>query len=196
MCVAVLLLGVPGALWAIARTPAATGQYRAYRQPVPFSHALHATGLSIDCRYCHAGAEKAAMAGLPPTQACVPCHYDTLLNSSMFAPIRASRRSGRPVAWQRVTRLPDFVFFNHAVHVRDGIGCNTCHGPVDRMVDVYQAAPLTMEWCLQCHRDPDGYLVLRDASLRGWKRGDRDRGRQLAARFDVARLTSCTICHR
>ena len=106
---AAILLIVPLALWAFARTPAATGQYRAYAQPVPFAHTLQANGLRIDCRYCHAGATTAAMAGLPPTDVCVPCHLDGLFRSSLFTPIRTSLNTGRSVAWRRVTRLADFV---------------------------------------------------------------------------------------
>jgi len=184
------------AVWAFARTPAATGQYRAYRQPVPFSHPLHVNGLKIDCRYCHVGAERAAMAGLPPTQACVPCHLDSLINADLFAPIRASIKNGQPIPWQRVTRVPDFVYFNHAVHVRTGVSCESCHGPVNMMATVYQAAPLTMEWCLQCHRAPERYMAIRDAAVTGWTRGDRQRGAVVAARYDVQQLTSCTTCHR
>ena len=184
------------ALWAFARTPAATGQYRTYAQPVPFAHALHVNGLQIDCRYCHTGVERSAFAGLPPTTACVPCHKDATFNSNLFAAVRASVSAGRPIPWRRVTSVPDFVYFNHAVHVRNGVGCETCHGPVPLMTQVYQAAPLTMEWCLQCHRAPERYISQADTAVRGWTRGDAERGRSLATRFDVQRLTSCTTCHR
>jgi hypothetical protein len=189
-------LCVPVAVWAFARTPAATGQFQRYRQPVPFSHALHVNGVRIDCRYCHAGVERAAMAGLPPTTACVPCHQDTLLNTNLFAPVRQSLADGRPIPWRRVTSVPDFVFFNHAVHVTSGVACETCHGPVDLMQEMYQAAPLTMEWCLACHRAPERNMALRDAAVSGWKRADPERSRALAAQYDVQRLTSCTTCHR
>ncbi|HTM04319.1 MAG TPA: cytochrome c3 family protein [Vicinamibacterales bacterium] len=193
---AAILLIVPLALWAFARTPAATGQYRAYAQPVPFAHTLHANGLRIDCRYCHAGATTAAMAGLPPTDVCVPCHLDGLLRSSLFTPVRTSLTTSRPVAWRRVTRLADFVFFNHAAHVQHGVECDTCHGPVELMSEVYQAAPLTMEWCLQCHRAPERYINLRDTGISGWKRTDVARSQATVRHYDVARLTSCTTCHR
>jgi hypothetical protein len=167
---------LPIAVWAFFRTPIATGQYSTPPQPIPFSHPLHVNGLRIDCRYCHAGAERASMAGLPPTKACVPCHTDGLLRSTLFTPVRQSLSSGRPIMWQRVNRLPDFVFFNHAVHVRKGMGCETCHGPVHLMQSVYQAAPLTMDWCVDCHRQPERYLG--------------------SAAGDMRRLTSCTTCHR
>jgi hypothetical protein len=187
---------VPFAVWAFARTPAATGQYRTYSQPVPFSHPLHVNGLRIDCRYCHAGAERSPVAGLPPTRTCAPCHLDSMLSSPLLAPVEQSLATGRPIAWRRVTSLPDFVFFNHAVHVRDGVACQTCHGPVQLMDQVYQAAPLTMEWCVQCHRAPERYMAVTAAGVNGWTHGDLPRGIALARRYDVARLTSCTTCHR
>src|SRR5919108_4741524 len=115
---AALVIVIPTALWAWARSPAATGQYQVRRQPIPFAHPLHVNGLKIDCRYCHTGAERTAIAGLPPTQACVPCHWDSVLQSNLFAPLRASLATGRPIPWQRVTNVPDFVFFNHAAHAR------------------------------------------------------------------------------
>ena len=115
------------------------------------------------------------MAGLPPTAACVPCHHDATVASNLFTAVRRSLSSGQPIPWQRVTRVPDFVFFNHAVHVQNGVDCHACHGPVEAMREVYQAAPLTMEWCVLCHRAPRRYGVARD---------------------DVERLLSCTTCHR
>ena len=193
---AAIVLFLPMAVWAFARTPAATGQYRAYRQPIPFAHTLHVNGLRIDCRYCHAGAERAAMAGLPPTTACVPCHIKGLVASNLFTPVRESLSSGRPIPWRRVTTLADFVFFSHAVHVRTGVECDTCHGPVQLMQDVYQAAPLTMEWCVACHRAPEEYLRTRETQVDGWRKTSPERGRLVAAQYNVQRLTSCTSCHR
>lgn len=192
----VVMAGAPLAVLGFARTPGATGQYRAFAQPVPFDHPLHVRGLLIDCRFCHSGVETAAMAGLPPTQVCVPCHIDALMQTPLFAAVRTSLRTGRPIAWKRVHSVPDFVFFNHAVHVRNGVDCATCHGPVESMRQVYQAAPLTMEWCVECHRAPERYIAVRDTTVRGWKRGDLARGRALATHYDIARLTSCTTCHR
>jgi hypothetical protein len=190
------VLFVPLAVWAFARSPAATGQYATPRQPIPFSHPLHVNGLRIECRYCHAGAERAAMAGLPPTQACVPCHQDSFLASPLFTPVRESLSTGRAIQWVRVTSVPDFVFFNHAVHVRRGVECQTCHGPVELMPQVYQAAPLTMEWCMDCHRAPERHLGRMKTVAIGWMRPDPADGRARAARYDVDRLTSCTTCHR
>src|SRR5437764_3210547 len=188
----VMALGI----WAFARSPAATGQFQVPHQPVAFAHPLHVNALRIDCRYCHAGAERSAMAGLPPTAACIPCHQDQYLQSNLFTAVRESMTSGHPIPWRRVTNLPDFVFFNHAAHTRSGIGCETCHGPVHLMQQVYQAAPLTMEWCLECHRAPERYVRPRETSVPGWVRGDQDTGRSLVARYDLRTLTSYTTCHR
>jgi hypothetical protein len=170
-----LLVVPPLVAWAWVRTPVITRQYVRVAQPIPFSHALHANALRIDCRYCHAGAERGPSAGLPPTSACVPCHHDGLFASRLFDPVRLSLSTGTPIPWTRVTGVPDFVFFDHAAHVRNGVACETCHGPVQQMREVYQAAPLTMEWCVDCHRRPETAF-------------------DTAA--DVRSLTSCTTCHR
>ena len=173
-----LLVLAPFAVWATVRTPIGTGQYASLRQPIPFSHPLHVNGLRIDCRYCHATVERAPNAGFPPTRTCVPCHDARLMNSPLLAPVRESIQTRQPIAWQRVTRLPDFVFFNHAVHMRVGAECTTCHGPVHLMRNVYQAQPLSMEWCVDCHRRPERYVPA------------------LAQTAAIRRLTSCTTCHR
>jgi hypothetical protein len=193
--IAVLVI-LPFAVWAFARSPAATGQYRTLAQPVPFPHALHVNGFHIDCRYCHAEAERSAMAGLPPTDACVSCHKDVVFQSSAFAAVRESLSTGRPIPWRRVNSVPDFVYFNHAVHVRNGVTCDSCHGPVGAMDTVYQAAPMTMEWCLQCHRNPERYISLKETRLAGWWHGDAQRGAATMKQYDIERLTSCTTCHR
>ena len=195
----VLVAGAPLALIAWTRTPSATGQYVAVTQPIPFSHALHVNGVRIDCRYCHATAERSATAGLPPTRACVGCHTDLWLNSPPFEPVRRSVHTGTPIAWQRVTRLPDFVFFNHAVHTRKGIGCESCHGRVDLMMQVYQTAPLTMGWCLECHREPQRYIrPVAEVTHMGWEpTGDQlAMGLKLVAQYHVRSVTTCTGCHR
>ena len=202
---AVLIVGIsflaiaPIALLAWARSPAATGQYAVVEQPVAFSHPLHVNGERIDCRYCHAGAERSAMAGLPPTSACISCHKEGLLNSSMFVAVRRSVATAKPIAWQRVTSVPDFVFFNHAVHTTKGIGCESCHGRVDLMQRVHQVAPLTMGWCLQCHRAPERYVrPVDEVTTMGWE-PTRDRetsGPALAKEYHLRSVTTCTGCHR
>ena len=123
-------------------------------QPVPFSHQHHVTGLGIDCRYCHTSVEQSSFAGIPPTKTCMNCHSQIWTNAALLEPVRESYRSDRSLQWTRVNQLPDFVYFNHSIHVNKGVGCNTCHGPVDQMPLMYQFASLQMEWCLNCHRNP------------------------------------------
>lgn len=152
-------------LWAalqLERSPYTTFAGVARPQPVPFSHAHHVGGLGIDCRYCHTSVEKSSFAGIPPTKTCMNCHSQIWTNAKLLEPVRASYRSGESLQWTRVNQLPDFVFFNHSIHVNKGVGCNTCHGPVDQMPLMYQYASLQMEWCLSCHRDPGKNLRPRD----------------------------------
>jgi hypothetical protein len=170
----VLTVAALSVVWTFVRTPTITRQYVRVVQPVPFAHTLHVNALKIDCRYCHAGAERGPMAGLPPTRACVPCHDPGLVSSAPFTPVRNSLATGRAIPWRRITSVPDFVFFNHAAHVRNGVECGTCHGPVNQMKEVYQVVPLTMNWCVECHR----------------------RATEAAGRPHGASLTSCTTCHR
>jgi hypothetical protein len=131
-------------------------------QPVPFSHQHHVTGLGIDCRYCHTSVETSSFAGIPPTKTCMNCHSQIWTNAQLLEPVRASYRSGESLQWTRVNQLPDFVYFNHSIHIAKGVGCNTCHGPVDQMPLMYQQESLQMEWCLGCHRDPGKNLRPRD----------------------------------
>jgi hypothetical protein len=131
-------------------------------QPVPFSHQHHVTGLGIDCRYCHTSVETSSFAGIPPTKTCMNCHSQIWTNAQLLEPVRVSFRTGESLQWTRVNQLPDFVFFNHSIHINKGVGCNTCHGPVDQMPFMYQQESLQMEWCLGCHRDPGKNLRPRD----------------------------------
>jgi hypothetical protein len=131
-----------------------TGQYVVKRQPVPFSHEHHTRGLGIDCRYCHTSVERSAFAGLPPTETCMNCHRQIWTNAELLEPIRASYRDNVPMQWTRVHDLPDYVYFNHSVHIAKGIGCYSCHGKVNRMPLMFQNASLQMQWCLDCHRNP------------------------------------------
>lgn len=123
-------------------------------QPVPYSHALHVGELGLDCRYCHATVEVSPVANIPPTQVCMNCHGIIKRDSELLEPIRDSLASGRPMRWVRVHNMPDYAYFNHSVHVTAGVGCVSCHGQVDQMEVVYQAEPLSMSWCLDCHRNP------------------------------------------
>lgn len=194
------VLGV-GFAYALMRSPAVTGQDLAREQPVPFSHQHHVGGLGLDCRYCHTGVETTRYAGMPPTETCMTCHSQLWTDAGMLAPVRTSLAEKRPMHWRRVNALPDYVYFNHAVHVTKGVGCSTCHGPVDRMPLMRQAAPLTMGWCLDCHRHPEKALRPRSAVFdMAWKPppDQEARGRRLMAErhVDPARLTDCSRCHR
>ena len=194
-----VLAGFPLGLMAWVRTPNATRRYAPVQQPVAFDHRVHAGALRIDCRYCHATVERSAYAGIPPTETCVPCHRSSWMAGAPMAPVRASLASGHPITWQRVDKLPDFVFFDHSIHVAKGIGCESCHGRVDRMARVTQVAPLTMGWCLDCHRMPERYLrPVSEVTTMGYtpKEPQDVLGRELARRNDVRSLTSCTTCHR
>jgi hypothetical protein len=168
-------------------------------QPVAFDHLLHAGPLRIDCRYCHAGADRSAWAGLPSTQQCVSCHTPLWMSTALLAPVRRSLATGKPIHWKRVTQLPDFVYFDHAIHVNKGVGCETCHGRVDRMTQARQVAPLTMAWCVDCHRNPAPHLrPIAAITAMGWTPpGPADSlGTVLMERYHVHSLTNCSTCHR
>jgi hypothetical protein len=127
-------------------------------QPVPFSHQHHVAGLGIDCRYCHTSVENSNFAGIPPTKTCMNCHSQIWTNAPMLEPVRESFRSGRSLVWTRVNAVPDFVYFDHSIHVNKGVGCNECHGPVDKMPLMRAQNTMQMEWCLSCHRAPEKVL--------------------------------------
>ena len=141
-------------------------------QPVPYSHALHAGELGIDCRYCHSTVERAAKAAMPPAAMCMNCHSTVKKDSEVLLPIREAFAENTPVEWTRVHDLPDYVYFNHEAHVNAAVGCESCHGRIDQMVKVYQAKPLTMEWCLDCHRNPAPNLRQpENVTMMGYKPG-------------------------
>ncbi len=127
-------------------------------QPVPFSHALHAGGLGLDCRYCHSTVERSAFAAIPPTQTCMNCHASVKKDSPLLELVRKSWETDEPIHWRRVHLLPDYAFFDHSVHLAAGVGCVSCHGRVDQMDVVAQKEPLSMSWCLSCHRNPEPFL--------------------------------------
>jgi hypothetical protein len=195
------VVGVPLFLMWWVRTPYVTGQGHTVAQPIPlFSHQIHVTGLQIDCRYCHYTVERTATAGMPSSETCIPCHSQVWRTGPFFAPVRASLTSKTPIPWQRINRLPDYVFFNHAIHVNKGVGCETCHGRVDQMAQVRQAVPLTMSWCLDCHNQPERYLrPVQQVTAMGWHPTEGSQltvGRDLKRRYHVRELTTCTACHR
>src|ERR1700744_4304254 len=157
--IVVVLLGLVGtALWLITMSSWYTDQDLTLQQPVPFSHRHHAGELGIDCRYCHTSVEKSSFAGLPPTQICMTCHSQIWTNAPMLEPVRASYRDNQSISWIRVNALPDYVYFNHSIHVAKGVGCTTCHGPIAQMPLTYKANTLYMGWCLDCHRQPEKNL--------------------------------------
>jgi Cytochrome c7 and related cytochrome c/Class III cytochrome C family len=170
-------------------------------QPVQFSHEHHVAGLGIDCRYCHTSVEKSSFAGIPPTETCMTCHSQLWTNAEMLAPVRESYRTGKPVQWTRVHDLPGFVYFDHSIHVAKGIGCESCHGRVDRMPLMWKANTLQMGWCLDCHRHPEKNIRPRDEVFTmGYtpKENQGTLGPRLVKDYkvNVPQLTNCSICHR
>src|SRR5438552_4153923 len=152
-------------LWAsiqFQRSPYVTYAEVARPQPAPFSHQHHVAGLGIDCRYCHTSVETSSFAGIPPTRTCMNCHSQIWVNSPILETLQASYRTDRPIVWNRVHNLPGFVYFDHSIHLKKGIGCASCHGRVDQMPLTRQAASLYMEWCLDCHRHPENHVRPRD----------------------------------
>jgi hypothetical protein len=193
---------VAGLLWlllVISRSGYVTNQDVTRQQPVQFSHKHHAGELGIDCRYCHTSVEVSAVASVPPTKTCMNCHSQIWAQSDYLAPVRASYQTDESIRWVRVNDLPDFVYFNHSVHVDKGIGCVSCHGRVDHMNQLYQATSLQMEWCLDCHRHPERHVRPRDAVFdMAWEPpGDQHTlGLELVKAYDIHPRTDCSTCHR
>jgi hypothetical protein len=168
-------------------------------QPVPFSHKHHVSGLGIDCRYCHTSVETSSFAGIPPTATCMTCHSEIWTGSPMLEPVRASLRTNEPLRWTRVHDLPDFVYFDHSIHLAKGIGCSTCHGRVDQMPIMWRENSLLMEWCLNCHRQPEQYVRPRSAVFQmDWVAppNQLEAGRELVQTYHIRKLTDCYTCHR
>jgi hypothetical protein len=194
----VLLAGLVYGGSLLSNSGYSTGQGIFLNQPVPFSHDHHVAGLGIDCRYCHTGVEVTASAGIPPISTCMNCHKQIWTNADLLEPIRAAYRDGVPVQWERVHDLPDFVYFNHSIHIAKGIGCETCHGRVDKMPLMYQQADLTMAWCLNCHRNPEKFVRPKEEVFTfGWEPPipQSELGPQLVEEYDIHSLTSCSVCH-
>ncbi len=215
-----LLAGVAvgGALYgallvAYGASTIATDVGYAPRQPIPYSHALHVGELGLDCRYCHTTVEQAALAAVPPTQTCINCHgkeHGVRQDSAKLTPLHeafygsARQPPGMPIPWVRVHDLPDYVYFNHSAHVNRGVGCAECHGRVDRMEVVYQAKPLSMSWCLECHRDPGPRLRPTEAITNmTWTPPAGDAAAEFQRNMmqlhnirSSEYLTSCSTCHR
>ena len=188
-----------GALLYLAFAPGTSAVGYGPAQPVPYSHALHAGELGLDCRYCHNGVESGAAATLPATSICMNCHSSIRTGSGLLKPVRDGFESGLPLAWMRVHDLPDYAYFHHAAHVVRGVGCESCHGRIDRMEVVSQTEGLHMAWCLECHRDPDPRLRPRgSATFMGYVPAQDQAvlGPRLRAAGDIEPSTDCSTCHR
>lgn len=214
----VTVFAVAGLFWVLAqlqRSPYITQAGVRKPQPVPFSHQHHVTGLGIDCRYCHTSVEQSSFAGIPPTKTCMNCHAQIWTNASLLEPVRQSYRSGESLVWSRVNQLPGYVYFDHSIHLNKGVGCASCHGPVDRMPLMYPYASLQMEFCLDCHRAPEKYLRPREqvfnmryeppssqAPVAVDNRSFSDQvnlGKYLKTKYHLRSeqdITSCWTCHR
>lgn len=194
-----MLAGV-GWWWFWPRTDYARHQFWITEQPVPFSHQHHVGGLGIDCRFCHQTVERAGDAGLPPTYTCMTCHSQIWTNAALLAPVRQSLADNKPITWHRVTDLPDYVYFNHGIHVAKGVGCSECHGDVAQMALTEKARSMTMAFCLDCHRDPAPHLRPADQIFNTSWQPDRQTPSPatLLQQYHVGgrALTDCSICHR
>jgi len=196
---AFIVAGLLGLFDEINRSPWVTEARVARDQPIQFSHERHVAGNGIDCRYCHTSVEESSFAGIPPTKTCMNCHSEIFSGSPYLEPVRESFRSDRSIEWTRVHDLPDFVYFNHSIHVNKGVGCTTCHGQVDRMPLMWQEKSLQMEWCIDCHRNPEQYVRPRSAVFSVDYVAPSDQlelGRRLVAQYNIQKLTSCSTCHR
>ena len=200
MCAGPLLLGgIVLAAYRLDRGALNTDVGKAPDQPVPFSHKHHVGDEGIDCRYCHTSVEVSRSAGLPPTETCMSCHTQIWPDADILKPVRDSWRTGASIEWTRVHDLPDYVYFNHSIHVGKGVGCSTCHGRVDEMPLTYKVNSLFMSWCLDCHRDPAKYVRPRDQVFNTayeYPPNQRQLGDQLVKDYKIQSLTDCVTCHR
>ncbi len=193
------VIAIFGIVVAVASSRYATAEHDTPEQPVPFSHQHHAGELGIDCRYCHDTVEVSSSAGIPSTHTCMTCHSQIWTDAPMLAPERHSQRSDVPMHWNRVYDLADFVYFNHEVHVNNGVGCESCHGRVDRLPLMKQETPLTMQWCLGCHRNPAPNLRPESKiTAMGYHNAVKPTGGELMKRYQIHpdTMTECYTCHR
>jgi len=170
-------------------------------QPVPFDHRLHAGQLGLDCRYCHAAVEQSATSSVPAAQTCMNCHSIIKPDSPLLQPVRESFASGDPVPWVKVHQAPDYVYFNHSVHVARGVSCVECHGKVNEMATVRHDQPHSMGFCLDCHRAPENFLrapaqVYDLNSPRLSAAGQLEQAQGFVHDWKVKPPQSCTGCHR
>lgn len=203
IAVAIVLAGVAGLVFTqVARSSYLTGRYMEKQQPVQFSHKHHSGDDGIDCRYCHTAVETSSSAGMPPTQTCMNCHTQIWSDSPYLEPVRASYRDNKPIQWEKVHDLPEYVYFNHSIHIAKGVGCSTCHGQIDNMPAVWQENTLQMEWCLSCHREPEKFIRPKSEIYNmNWQDGDITAQERLQLKADYKirskeMMTSCSTCHR
>ena len=188
--------------WALAeivRSSYETMEAVPREQPVPFSHEHHVGGLGIDCRYCHTSVENSSFANIPPSKTCMNCHSQIWNNAAMLEPVRESFRTDRSIRWIRVHDLPDYVYFNHSIHVAKGIGCTSCHGQVNKMPLMWQENSMQMSWCLDCHRHPERFVRPKSEVFSVMYQPPADQlelGRKLVKEYKIQSLTSCSTCHR
>jgi len=184
---------------ALDRSSTVTRQQQILEQPVPFSHDHHVGEVGIDCRYCHSTVEKSSFAGMPATATCMGCHSVLFADAPILEPVRASLRENEPIEWTRVYDLPDFVYFNHSIHVAKGIGCTSCHGEIGRMPLTLKASSLKMEWCVACHRDPAQHVRPRSEVFNpDWDPATLSETQRaaLVEEYRIQSKTSCSVCHR
>lgn len=195
----VLLMVLGFVPWLVDRSPYVTYEGVPVEQPVPFSHRHHANELGIDCRYCHASVEQSSFAGMPATETCMTCHSQIWKNSPMLEPVRYSFREDRSIEWVRVHNIPEFVYFDHSIHLAKGIGCTTCHGPIGEMPLTWSIATLKMGWCLNCHRHPEQYVRPKESVFSTSYQPpahQMELGRKLVKEYRIYSLTDCYTCHR
>jgi hypothetical protein len=216
---ALLAASVVLGMMVVGRSPGETSQGVVIAQPVPFSHDHHTEVLGIHCVYCHTSVEVSANAGIPPTATCMNCHKLIWNDSPMLEPVRESYRTKESIEWARIHDLPDFAYFNHSIHIKKGVGCETCHGPINEMPLVRQHATLQMKWCLDCHREPEKFVRPREAVFdfhyqppRNLKEGEalvakydlgidppanqKELGLALVEKYEINSKDTCSTCHR
>jgi hypothetical protein len=197
--IVILAGGLIGLAMLLGRSSYVTRAQEYVEQPVQFSHLHHVLDDGIDCRYCHTSVESSSFAGIPPTKTCMNCHSQIWQSAPILEPVRASFREDKPMQWIRVHDLPDFVYFNHSIHVKKGMGCETCHGRIDQMPLTKQENSLQMEWCLNCHRNPQNYVRPREEVFTmGYRPTEAQAtlGPKLVDRYNIKPSTDCSTCHR
>ncbi|MEW9857085.1 cytochrome c3 family protein [Novosphingobium sp. M1R2S20] len=199
----IAMVGLPLGAWEYLQSTYETQVGWVQDQPVPFSHAHHVGDDGIDCRYCHTSVETSARANLPPTHVCMTCHSQIWTGAPVLEPVRLSMATGEPIRWRRVAQLPDYVYFNHSIHIDRGVACRECHGDVTDMPLMRRAKPFTMQFCLDCHRDPAPALGPRELVTHpqglGWTEAQkRAHGERVMRKLGIKpdELDNCGVCHR